>query len=170
MGVDHRRRHIGMPQQFLHRADVVAGLQQMRRERVSDGRCRAGAPRFSTSPSRWSCRQGSGPDRRTATARRRPVVETANRHVALGPRPPAGTRRVPPPSLATATRDAAPSGTLQRGGHTKGAFAPDAESDGKRPAEVCLESSVLSLVFAETVIQITKRPLEKQKRDAESTH
>jgi hypothetical protein len=52
MGVDHRRRHIGMPQQFLHRADVVAGLQQMRRERVADGRCRAGAPRFSTSPSR----------------------------------------------------------------------------------------------------------------------
>jgi hypothetical protein len=48
--------------------------------------------------------------------------------------------------------------------------SPDAGSDGKRPVEVCLESSVLSLVFAETVIQITKRPLEKQKRDAESTH
>jgi hypothetical protein len=32
VGVDHRRRHIGMSQQFLHRADVVAGLQQVRRE------------------------------------------------------------------------------------------------------------------------------------------
>jgi len=47
--------------------------------------------------------------------------------------------------------------------------SPDAESDGKRPAEVCLESSVLNPVFAKTVIQITKRPLEKQQRDAEST-
>jgi len=38
--------------------------------------------------------------------------------------------------------------------------SPDAGSDGKRPAEVCLESSVLYPVFAETMIQITKRPLQ----------
>ena len=63
------------------------------------------------------------------------------------------------PELAV-TRDAAPSGTLQRDGRTKGASAPDAESDGKRPAEVCLESSVLHQVFAETMIQITKRRLQ----------
>jgi len=63
------------------------------------------------------------------------------------------------PELAV-TRDAAPSRTLQRDAHTKGASAPDAGSDGKRPAEVCLESSVLYPVFAETMIQITKRPLQ----------
>ena len=32
--INHRRSHIGMTEQFLHRADVTAGLQQMRRERM----------------------------------------------------------------------------------------------------------------------------------------
>jgi len=38
--------------------------------------------------------------------------------------------------------------------------SPDAGSDGRRPAEDCLESSGSYPVFAETVIQITKRPLK----------
>ena len=38
--------------------------------------------------------------------------------------------------------------------------SPDAGSDGKRPTEVCLESSGSYPVFAETVIQITKLPLQ----------
>ena len=33
--VDHRRLHARVAEQFLHRADVVAGLQEMRRERVT---------------------------------------------------------------------------------------------------------------------------------------
>ena len=35
MGVDHRRRHILVAQQFLHRTDVVATFQQMGSERMS---------------------------------------------------------------------------------------------------------------------------------------
>ena len=35
MGVDHGRADIGMAEQFLHRADVVAGLQQMRGKRMA---------------------------------------------------------------------------------------------------------------------------------------
>jgi methionyl-tRNA synthetase len=35
MGVDHGGAHIGMAQQFLHGADVVARLQQMRGERMA---------------------------------------------------------------------------------------------------------------------------------------
>ena len=37
MGVDLRRRHVLVPQQFLDRADVVPRLQQMRRERMAQG-------------------------------------------------------------------------------------------------------------------------------------
>ena len=36
MGVDHRRPHVAVPQQFLHRADVVAGFQKMRGERMTE--------------------------------------------------------------------------------------------------------------------------------------
>lgn len=32
MGVNHRGRHIRMTEQFLHGADIVAKLQQMRRK------------------------------------------------------------------------------------------------------------------------------------------
>ena len=32
VGVDHRRRDVAMAEQFLHRADVVAPLEQVRRE------------------------------------------------------------------------------------------------------------------------------------------
>src|SRR5882672_9399590 len=35
MGVDHRSRDIRMPEQFLHRADVVAGFNEVRGERVA---------------------------------------------------------------------------------------------------------------------------------------
>jgi len=34
MGINHRRTDIGMPQQLLHRADVVARFQQMSRKRM----------------------------------------------------------------------------------------------------------------------------------------
>ena len=33
--VDHRRRHVGVAEEFLHRADVVAALQHVRGERVA---------------------------------------------------------------------------------------------------------------------------------------
>jgi hypothetical protein len=33
--VDHRRADVRVPQQLLHRPDVIAGLQKLRRERVS---------------------------------------------------------------------------------------------------------------------------------------
>ena len=35
MGVDHRRGHIAVAEQFLHRADVVARLQQVRGKGVA---------------------------------------------------------------------------------------------------------------------------------------
>jgi hypothetical protein len=35
--VDHRRRNITVAKKLLHRADVVAVLQQMGRERVAEG-------------------------------------------------------------------------------------------------------------------------------------
>jgi len=35
MGVDHRRRDIRVAEQLLHRADVVAGLEQVRRKRMA---------------------------------------------------------------------------------------------------------------------------------------
>lgn len=35
MGVDHRRRHLAVAQQLLNRADVVAGLQHVSRERMA---------------------------------------------------------------------------------------------------------------------------------------
>ena len=35
MGIDHRRAHVRMPQQFLHRADVGARLQQVRGKAVA---------------------------------------------------------------------------------------------------------------------------------------
>lgn len=41
MRVDHRRADIGMAQQRLHRTDISAALQQMRREAVPQ-RVRAG--------------------------------------------------------------------------------------------------------------------------------
>jgi len=34
VGIDHRRAHVGMAEQFLNRADVVARLQQVRCERM----------------------------------------------------------------------------------------------------------------------------------------
>ena len=34
MGVDHRRRHILVAEQFLHRADVVATCEQVRGKRM----------------------------------------------------------------------------------------------------------------------------------------
>ena len=34
MGVNHRRRHIFVGKQFLNGANVIAALQQMRRERM----------------------------------------------------------------------------------------------------------------------------------------
>ena len=37
MRVNHGRLHVGMPQQFLHRADVVAGLQHLGCKRVPQG-------------------------------------------------------------------------------------------------------------------------------------
>ena len=37
MRIDHRRFHIGMSKQFLHRADVVARLQHLRRKRMPQG-------------------------------------------------------------------------------------------------------------------------------------
>ena len=37
MGVDHRGANVGVPQEFLDCANVVAVLKQMRRERVSQG-------------------------------------------------------------------------------------------------------------------------------------
>lgn len=35
MGVDHSRAHIGVPEQLLHGADVIAILEQMGRERMA---------------------------------------------------------------------------------------------------------------------------------------
>jgi hypothetical protein len=37
MRVNHGGAHIGMPQQFLHRANVVAGLEKMRRKAMAKG-------------------------------------------------------------------------------------------------------------------------------------
>ncbi len=37
MGIDHRRFHVTMAQQLLHRSDVVAVLQQVRRKRMPEG-------------------------------------------------------------------------------------------------------------------------------------
>ena len=37
VGVDHRRRHVRMSEQLLHRADVVAGFQEVGREGVAQG-------------------------------------------------------------------------------------------------------------------------------------
>lgn len=37
MRIDHRRRQLRVPQQLLHGADVIARLEQMRRERVPQG-------------------------------------------------------------------------------------------------------------------------------------
>ena len=36
VGVDHRCRHVGMPQQFLHGADVRSGLEQVGGKAVSE--------------------------------------------------------------------------------------------------------------------------------------
>src|SRR6267378_3029812 len=50
MRVDHRRGYVGMPEQLLHRADVVAGFEQVRGEGVAQ-RMRAhrlGDPRATT--------------------------------------------------------------------------------------------------------------------------
>ncbi len=35
MSIDHRRANVGMPQQFLYRADVPSFFQQVRRKAVS---------------------------------------------------------------------------------------------------------------------------------------
>ena len=42
MGVDLRRAHVTVPEQFLHGADIVAVLEQVGRERMAEGvaRCR----------------------------------------------------------------------------------------------------------------------------------
>jgi hypothetical protein len=41
MGVDHGRIHVGMAQEFLNGADVIAIFEQMRREGVpEDVQCR----------------------------------------------------------------------------------------------------------------------------------
>jgi len=47
MGINHCCGNIAMPQQFLHRADVIARFQQMRRKRMPQGmrRGRFGKPR-----------------------------------------------------------------------------------------------------------------------------
>ena len=45
MRVDHRRRHVRVAEQLLHRADVVAGFQQVRREAVPQ-RVAAEGPRY----------------------------------------------------------------------------------------------------------------------------
>jgi len=37
MGIDHRRAHIAMAEQFLHRSDAIATLQQMACEAVAQG-------------------------------------------------------------------------------------------------------------------------------------
>ena len=37
MRVQHRGGHVAMPQQFLHGADIISRLQQMRRERMAEG-------------------------------------------------------------------------------------------------------------------------------------
>ena len=37
VGVDHRRAHISMTEQFLHCSDVVPVLEQMRREAMPEG-------------------------------------------------------------------------------------------------------------------------------------
>ena len=42
MRVDHRRLHVGMTEQFLHRADVVARLQEVCCKRVAQHMRRAG--------------------------------------------------------------------------------------------------------------------------------
>lgn len=36
VSVDHRRRDVSMTKQLLHRADVVAALEQVRGERVTE--------------------------------------------------------------------------------------------------------------------------------------
>jgi hypothetical protein len=35
VGVDHGRLHVRVAEEFLHRPDVIAGLEQMSRERMS---------------------------------------------------------------------------------------------------------------------------------------
>lgn len=35
MGINHRRTDVAMPEQLLHRTDVVTALQQVRRERMA---------------------------------------------------------------------------------------------------------------------------------------
>jgi len=37
MGIDHGGLDVAVPQQFLHRPDVVAVLKQVRRKRVAKG-------------------------------------------------------------------------------------------------------------------------------------
>jgi hypothetical protein len=44
MGVDLRRSDVAVSEQFLQRADVISGLEQVRREGVS--KCVAGRRRF----------------------------------------------------------------------------------------------------------------------------
>ena len=37
MGIDHRRPDVLVTEQFLHRADVISGFQQLRGKRVPEG-------------------------------------------------------------------------------------------------------------------------------------
>ena len=48
VGVDHGGAHVGVAEQFLHGANIVVALQQMRRERMAQ-RVRGG--RFGDAPS-----------------------------------------------------------------------------------------------------------------------
>jgi hypothetical protein len=43
MRIDHGRAHVFMPQQLLHRTDIIASLQQVRREAMTKG---TAAPRL----------------------------------------------------------------------------------------------------------------------------
>ena len=51
VGIDHRRLHVLMPEQFLNRADIIAIFQQVRGERVSQ---RVAAHRLGQARPFWS--------------------------------------------------------------------------------------------------------------------
>jgi hypothetical protein len=67
--IDLRRRDIGVTQQFLHPAQVLARLEQMRRERMAEQvRVNVPAQTLAARPARDALLDRTGSEPRTATA------------------------------------------------------------------------------------------------------
>ncbi len=91
VGIDHRRAHVAMAQQLLHRANVVACLEQMGRKRMAKGVARRPLGNARRPTARAHSRATSSPD-------------PCPPYPAAPPPPPA---RNPRPSPATSTPRAA---------------------------------------------------------------